>query len=392
MHILHSILLPAFVLACVTADARNPEPPQTVKKVIEKYKKQSGITYDIRYRMKFFDSEEIFETQSSVTLQKLPADTIFGSKFSYHRKDSLTDLHKYYDTRRLWVIDHKERKAMEFDPYKDQTHPVTGNVDGNVLKVYFTDIERLEKKLANNKITATYTDSSSYLKVQLRLPDDDEFYDRMEHIYIHQPTLTISRITYHTRYQDQVQQNDWQLSNIRFGSIPDKVFTSQTKHFLKTYNKEIYKPLTEADYKLLDSGITAPALSGNWYPDYLQRHTVQSGKVTILDFWYTSCMPCIKAIPNLNQLQQKYGNAIQIIGVNQVEHKEADAPRIAAFLQRTPVAYPILLIDSIPKAYNVKAYPTLYILDKDGKVAYAAIGSSETLFEDLDAIIGPLVK
>ncbi len=389
MHIVQKMMLLPLLLITLAAGAQESPATQLVKTLIEKYKKQAGISYDIRYRIKFFDQDIPFEVQSSVLLQKLPADTIFNSKFLYSRKDSLVDIHKYYDARHLLVIDHNERKITEFE----ETFPVTGNVDGSVLQIYFTDIARLEKKLANEKITTAYTDSGAYLKLQLHLPDDDEFYDRVENIYIHKPSLTISRITYHTRYQDQLQYNEWNISNIKFGAIPDKIFDSKTKPFLKAYSKETYKPLTEADFKLLDSGTAAPAISGKWYPDYQQESVLQpGGSITILDFWYTSCMPCSKAIPHLNKLQQKYGQQLQIVGINPIENKEKDQSRISAFLRRTPMEYPIFITDSIPKAYNVRVYPTLYIIDKDGKVSYTKLGSSDNLYDELDAVLSQLIQ
>ncbi|OJU76967.1 MAG: hypothetical protein BGO09_13325 [Bacteroidetes bacterium 47-18] len=393
MHIIGKMMLLPLLLITLAAGAQQAPAKQLVKTLIEKYKKQAGISYDILYRIKSFDSESPFDIQSSVILQKRSSDTVFNSKFLYSRKDSLVDIHKYYDTKRLLVIDHNERKITEFNTARMETFPVTGNIDGSVLNIYFTDIARLEKKLANEKITTAYTDSGAYLKLTLHLPDDDEFYDRVENIYIHKPALTISRITYHVRYGDQVQQNDWQLSNIRFGAIPDKIFDSQTKPFLKAYDKETYKPLTEADYKLLDSGTVVPSISGKWYPDYQQESVLEpGGGITILDFWYTSCMPCIKAIPHLNKLQQKYGRQLRIVGVNPVENKEKDQSRISAFLQRTPMEYPILITDTIPQAYNVRGYPTLYIIDRDGKVAYAQMGTSENLYDELDALLSQLIR
>lgn len=43
------------------------------------------------------------------------------------------------------------------------------------------------------------------------------------------------------------------------------------------------------------------------------------GQLVILDFWHTQCSNCIEAFPKMEKLQQKYGNKIQIILVNQFE-------------------------------------------------------------------------
>src|SRR5690606_15334260 len=43
------------------------------------------------------------------------------------------------------------------------------------------------------------------------------------------------------------------------------------------------------------------------------------GKVVLLDFWYRGCLPCIKAIPELNELQKEFEDDLVVIGVNDVD-------------------------------------------------------------------------
>ena len=103
-------------------------------------------------------------------------------------------------------------------------------------------------------------------------------------------------------------------------------------------------------------------------------------------------MPCIKAIPQLNQLQKTYINEIEIIGINSIEYTEKDKEKLTAFLKRTPIDYNILLIDKIPEEFNIRAFPTLYIIGKDGKVKYSKIGSSENLYDELETVLKNLLK
>ena len=39
------------------------------------------------------------------------------------------------------------------------------------------------------------------------------------------------------------------------------------------------------------------------------------GKVMLLDFWYLSCYPCLKAIPDLIKLQKEFKDDLVIIGM-----------------------------------------------------------------------------
>lgn len=46
------------------------------------------------------------------------------------------------------------------------------------------------------------------------------------------------------------------------------------------------------------------------------------GKLVILDFWHSWCAPCIKAFPEMSELQRKFGDKIQVILVNYMENEE----------------------------------------------------------------------
>ena len=63
-----------------------------------------------------------------------------------------------------------------------------------------------------------------------------------------------------------------------------------------------------------------------------------------------------------------------------------------AFLNRTPINYKVLLVDSIPEEYNILAYPTLYIIGKDNKVKYTLMSYSDDLFEKVDEVLDNLIN
>lgn len=104
-------------------------------------------------------------------------------------------------------------------------------------------------------------------------------------------------------------------------------------------------------------------------------------------------MPCIQAIPALNQIQEEFKDYVDVIGINPMETKVKDQERIEKFLKRTPINYDILLVDgAIPKTYNVRAYPTIYIIGTDGKIKYSAMGYSENLHKELNKELKKLIK
>jgi thiol-disulfide isomerase/thioredoxin len=150
--------------------------------------------------------------------------------------------------------------------------------------------------------------------------------------------------------------------------------TSLPSYFrIKTYEPEKTVPL-------LTKGTSAP----DWKLVSLKGDTVSlkqlRGKVVLLDFFYNSCYPCRLALPHLQEIHKKYSEQeVVVIGIDPVDKKTTD---LKATLDKAGVTYTVLLSDKdFPKKYQVTGYPTVYILDGDGKVFFAISGFGEKLAE-----------
>lgn len=99
-----------------------------------------------------------------------------------------------------------------------------------------------------------------------------------------------------------------------------------------------------------------------------------AGKVVVLNFWTTWCPPCVEEIPSLNRLYRRLeGEGLAVIGVDVGQ----DAATVNAFLDKMAVAFPILLDErgEALKAWDVYAFPTTFILDRQGRIRYAVFGA-----------------
>jgi thiol-disulfide isomerase/thioredoxin len=91
------------------------------------------------------------------------------------------------------------------------------------------------------------------------------------------------------------------------------------------------------------------------------------GKVVLVNFWATWCGPCRAEIPDLVELQKKYKDRLQILGLA-VDDEDLDA--IKKFAARFGVNYPVALAtNEIRLQYGgIPALPTSFILDSEGRV------------------------
>lgn len=112
------------------------------------------------------------------------------------------------------------------------------------------------------------------------------------------------------------------------------------------------------------------------------------GKVVVVTFWASWCKPCLQELPILDRIQKKLGDNIKIFAVNfkqdrklyrKIRHKLKD---ISLTMLHDPMGF-------IGKKFGVKSIPNLFILSKEGKIAYHSIGYGE---KTLDKILFHLNK
>ena len=101
------------------------------------------------------------------------------------------------------------------------------------------------------------------------------------------------------------------------------------------------------------------------------------GQVVLLDFWATWCKPCVKSMPELDAIYrdyQKLGLVVLGVSVDQGDDREK---KVKKFLEKKPVGYPIAIDASESpswEAFNVGALPTLYLIDREGRIVERWIG------------------
>ena len=112
------------------------------------------------------------------------------------------------------------------------------------------------------------------------------------------------------------------------------------------------------------------------------------GKWVVLDFWGSWCVWCIKGMPKMKEYYAKYGDKLEILGVDcndTVEKwKEAVAKHELPWLH---VYWDNEKGDNPLELYHVDSFPTKIIIDPEGKVAKVVVGESPAFYEFLDEVL-----
>ena len=91
------------------------------------------------------------------------------------------------------------------------------------------------------------------------------------------------------------------------------------------------------------------------------------GKVALVDFWATWCAPCVKAMPDLQKLHDKYENkGFTVLGVS---IDEDGMKSVGPFLAKKRLTYPILLdTGGAWQRWGVRAVPAMFLIDRNGRI------------------------
>ena len=139
---------------------------------------------------------------------------------------------------------------------------------------------------------------------------------------------------------------------------------------------------------------TAPEISnGVWInSDPLTLKSLH-GRVVLLEFWTFACYNCRNTLPAIKKWDAQYRDkGLTTIGVHTPELDfERDINQLRREVAALGIKYPVVTDQdySTWKAYSVEAWPTLFLLDKQGRVRWMHVG--EGAYDETEQVIKQLL-
>lgn len=224
----------------------------------------------------------------------------------------------------------------------------------------FKDSTLVEVKI-NNKATRRVTFDAHFFpkKVVVSIVDT---------VLKDQQTLTIQldHLEINQSLPDSVLSPEWYRKNGYLINYPEKTSERASNVSLT----EVSKFLLEHEYKDFKDSIVN--LMPNQY------------KVLMLDFWYVSCLPCLRGMPKIQKIAEQYAEkGLKVFGVNCYDRMEKD--RLTEKIKNLGAYYQQLFGEqSLVKKTQINAFPHIVIMNRNGAVKYFGIYDESNILKILE--------
>lgn len=116
------------------------------------------------------------------------------------------------------------------------------------------------------------------------------------------------------------------------------------------------------------------------------------GRIVLLDFWTLCCVNCHHVLAELRPIEERFADVLTVVGVHspKFEH-EKDAESVRSAMERHGITHPVLNDPEMAtwRGYGVRAWPTLVLLDAEGRIAatYSGEGHGHAIEAKIEELV-----
>lgn len=328
--------------------------------------KISVVQYD-NHRIDSSMAQNVFwNHKGTAILERKEKDTFHG--FSFYGKRNDIEKEYLYDKGNGFEISSGSEKYELENPYGIIGSPGGQMTVKNIFKLdSIYDTVKLTKEGDNYILKYTYEPDTVY-----------NITDQTKVVELRKEDFFPIKITYRSKALGKSTMHQYNLSNIK---INEEVQTSisDIKNSISGY--EVIQKKKRAPNPVLNKEF--PKISLPYLKSEKEIFDLEKGKYILLDFWEVWCGPCIKSFPKVEELNRKYQDDLQIVGIV-TESKES----AINLIEKKGVTFLNLFGDKdIHTDYQVNSYPRYFLIDKNGIVQKEYFGFSSEIEKDINNLI-----
>ena len=148
----------------------------------------------------------------------------------------------------------------------------------------------------------------------------------------------------------------------------------------------------EADpYSLLQIGDQAPAYGARSLDGDSVEFNQFRGKPLLVNLWATWCGPCRVEMPEIQELYERYGDQVRVVGVS-LDSRGSEA-QVRSFIEDIGVTFGILLDpeERVVRRFKTIGVPATFLIDAEGTLRHRWWGQYRPLPDDNIAILESVI-
>jgi|GEM_PF-1970952 len=348
-------LLSVFILFLSCSEATKCKTPEEVfHQSLEKLEQAETLSYEVE---RIFASNDQRKMDLVFKIKKAGYEPHLGF-FFYKEMNAQTKI--YYKLASLTVVEDHKEKITVFDYGNDRSIP-------RYLKAYTEDEDNLLQLL---KLLQEHRQNVKFLK-------EDNILDAKAYLY--QMGTALMWLDAKTSLPIQLALE----SNLQSdGSIVKNGTTRFYNNILLNEEMGDDDFTAQENEKYITSifGVQAEPLLNSQAIDWNLENTNGEifslsqfkGKYVFLEAWVSSCHHCIESIPKVKKIQQLFKSKLQVLTVN----FDYDTQKTKSVIEKYDINYSVLLGNApFDKDYDIRSFPSFYVIDPSGKIIYTNRGA-----------------
>lgn len=118
------------------------------------------------------------------------------------------------------------------------------------------------------------------------------------------------------------------------------------------------------------------------------------GKIVLVDFWATTCAPCVRDLPQIKALHEKYhAQGFEVIGISCDSSRQTDLKKFNQFLKEKEIPWPQFYDgkqqseNKFAQEYGIDGIPHMLLIDKKGNLRFDRLRLKDGLEQKISQLL-----